>query len=420
MSWLIPYNELTLDQQRAVELDPSENRAILGGPGSGKTQILLHRARYLCDSMKVDSHRFRIFVYTNVLKDYIKSALRDLRLPEDNVLTFDHWCRLFYQQFINRRLPWNHTARTPDFQAIRKATMRHALSGRYRLPLFDFVLVDEGQDLEEEVFAFLAKVSRHVTVCIDHKQQIYDHGTTESVILSKLGIRRRNINLIDAFRVCPYLVEVASSLIPNQGEREAFRNQTRQPQIERQTPLIFFARDLKDEKQMLYNILRERLLKNESIGIFLPQRRQVFGFAKGLKEVGIDVEVPFQSGQNATFPAIDFSSSRPKLMPYHSAKGLTFDSVLMPRLVSKSFHYASPERIERLLFVGITRAMKWCYFSTTLDNPLPALIEKIVPLSKQGLIYIQESQILTNQKKIFDKDEVIEEIEGDESDLSFL
>src|SRR5437773_8775947 len=101
MSWLIPPAELTPEQQRAVRLSPEEHRAIIGGPGSGKTQILLHRARHLCDTMHVSPDRFRIFVYTNVLKDYIKTALHDLRLPEDNVLTFDQWCSLFYRQYVN-------------------------------------------------------------------------------------------------------------------------------------------------------------------------------------------------------------------------------------------------------------------------------------------------------------------------------
>jgi superfamily I DNA/RNA helicase len=173
MAWLIPPSELTPDQQRAIQLSPTENRAIVGGPGSGKTQVLLYRARHLAESLRVSSERFRIFVYTNVLKDYIKAALHDLRLPEEAVVTFDHWCRLYFEQHISKRLPWNAEAKTPDFAAVRKAVMARACQGS---PLFDFVLVDEAQDLDEEVFAFLARASRHVTVCLDHKQQIYDHG----------------------------------------------------------------------------------------------------------------------------------------------------------------------------------------------------------------------------------------------------
>ncbi len=34
-------SELTAEQLRAIELDCTRNRMILGGPGSGKTQVLL-------------------------------------------------------------------------------------------------------------------------------------------------------------------------------------------------------------------------------------------------------------------------------------------------------------------------------------------------------------------------------------------
>lgn len=389
MSWLVPPSELTPDQQRAVQLGAKEHRAIIGGPGSGKTQILLHRARHLSDTLGVKPERFRIFVYTNVLKDYIKTALKDLQLPEENVLTFDHWCRLYYQENISKKMPWDAEKKSPDFDAIRRAVMTRASNGP---PLFDFVLVDEGQDLEEEVFVLLNKISSHVTVCLDNKQQIYDNGSTESGILHRIGVKKRNINLIEAFRVCPYLVEVASTLIPDAAERDAFRNQTRQPQTERQTPLIYFARNFEDEKQMLYQMVRERQLKNERIAILFPQNRQVFGFAQGLKDVGIDVEVPVQRNSKDKFPGHDFSSSRPKLMSFHSAKGLTFDSVFMPRLVANSFPRTRVERVERLLFVAITRATKWCYFSTVLDSPLSVLVEKLAPLAKNKQITLMEGK----------------------------
>lgn len=391
MSWLVPPSDLTPEQQRAVQLGTNEHRAIIGGPGSGKTQILLHRARYLVDMFDVSMDRFCIFVYTNALKDYIRTALRDLHLPEDNVITFDHWCRTYYQENIGKKLPWNATTRMPDFDAIRRTSMSHAAGNG---KLFDFVLVDESQDLEEDIFSFLNKVSDHVTVCLDNKQQIYDNGSTESGILHKLGIRKRNINLIDAFRVCPYLVEVAAHLISDPAEKEAFRNQTRQPQTERQTPLVYRARNFEDEKQMLYQVIRERQVKNESIAILLPQNRQVFGFAQGLHEVGIEAEVPAKGG-NQAFPTHDFSTSRPKLMSFYGAKGLTFDSVIMPRLVPNSFINVSAERIERLLFVAITRATKWCYFSTALDHPLPLIEEKLVPLAKNRTITVLEEGTAT-------------------------
>ena len=237
MTWLIPRNELTPDQIRAIELSPVEHRAILGGPGSGKTQILLHRARYLADQFRVGPDRFRIFVYTNVLKDYIKSALSLLNLPDDAVLTFDHWCRLFYQEHVNSRLPWDAANKQPDFDAVRRGVLDKLSSGQITLPLYDFILVDEGQDLSAEVFTILSRIARHVTVCIDNKQQIYEHGSTEEAILATLGLKKRNLNLIEAFRVCPYLVESPRPSFPTPltAKPSASRNAPSKPSARRRS-----------------------------------------------------------------------------------------------------------------------------------------------------------------------------------------
>lgn len=39
-------------------------------------------------------------------------------------------------------------------------------------------------------------------------------------------------------------------------------------------------------------------------------------------------------------------------MSYHSAKGLTFDSVFMPGLVTSAFSRTSPDQLQKLLFVA--------------------------------------------------------------------
>ena len=380
MSWLIPRNGLTPDQIRAIEMAPTENRAIVGGPGSGKTQILLHRARWLCDRMNVAPDRYRILVFTNVLKDYIRSALQLLDLSDDAVMTFDHWCRLLYEEHINPRLPWNSAAKCPNFAVIRSGVRNLMASGRLRTPLHDFIMVDEGQDLEDDVYGILQKAAAHITVCFDAKQKIYDVVSTETGALSRLGIRRNNISLIEAFRVCPYLVEAASVFIHDDTERQAFRNQTGQSQIEKETPVLVYARSADEERELLYDSVRERQLRGDRIAILLPLKRQVYGFARGLTEVGIEVEVPSQRNQKSDLPVHDFASNRPKVMTYHSAKGLTFDSVFLPRLVEQSFPFASEKRLEKLLFVALTRASKWAFLSTDFEKPLPILKERISPL----------------------------------------
>lgn len=88
---------------------------------------------------------------------------------------------------------------------------------------------------------------------------------------------------------------------------------------------------------------------------------------------------------------LDFTSGLPKVITYHSAKGLTFDTVLLPRLVPASFLNKREETIARLLFVGITRATKWVYLSTWRDRAL-AVLGRVDPLAAEGVITIQTGQ----------------------------
>jgi superfamily I DNA/RNA helicase len=360
MSWLIPRDELTADQIRAVELSPNEHRVILGAPGSGKTQILLHRARHLSEEYGVRPERFHVFVFTKVLKNYIRTALIDLDLPEECVSTLDDWCIQLYRQTIGYNLPRDRSNGKADYAAVRRAVHNQVKD----CPLFDFVMVDEGQDLDSEAFALLQDLAPHVTVAMDHKQQIYERGSDEVEIIRALGLRRSNLTLLDAFRCCPYIVRVASEFIEDPREREAFLNQSRTSQTEIQTPLLHEANGFDDEFAQLVEVLRERQIVDRTIAILLAKNDWVEGVARDLCRRAIPVETR-KSG-------LDFSNSIPKVLTIHSAKGLTFDTVLLPRLVPNCFGKLSVWA-QRLLYVGITRATKWVYLSTIAGKAIPEL-----------------------------------------------
>ena len=377
-TWLVPREELTREQLRAIEFDPRENRVILGGPGSGKTQILLHRGQFLQERFGVGRHGFRIFVYTNALRAYIQSALKLLNLPDDTVLTLDSWCMAFHREQIGGRTPWNSAARCPDFDAIRKAVLGKLQADGRRI--YDFVLVDEAQDLDHGAFQLLAAMANHITVCADHKQQIYDHGSQIGSILQWLGVRRGNATLLETYRCCPYIVQLASHLIDDKLEREAYIRQARTSQTERETPLLIYAQDAQDEKKQLIDLVRTRLAKGERVAVLFPQQRQAFGYATAMKEEGIEVENPKE---------LDFNSDKPKLMPYHSAKGLTFDTILMPRMVESAFGRMSLERIIRILFVGITRATKWVCLITTGDERFEP-VARLATAATSGFLSIRK------------------------------
>ena len=376
-TWLVPPSDLTTEQIRAIELPTDENKVIMGGPGSGKTIVLLYRAQHLAHEGNVPPERFRVFVFTNVLSTYIRSAMEVLGIPETCVSTFDDWCKRYYEAHVSRRLPWDKIAKHPDFSAIRVGVFNHyGRSGQVN-HLFDFVLVDEAQDLDRKCFDLLTRIAGHVTVCMDHNQQIYDGRSDEGEILSALGLRRRQVAFLETFRCCPYITQMASLFIPDEKQRAAYLQQTKTAQTDIETPLLYRAAGFNDERQMLIEMVKLRVQKGDRVAVLLPLKKQVFGFAKGMREAGVDVE---------TQDSLDFGSDTPKVITYHSAKGLTFDAVLLPRLTPSSFSAFSPERIERLLFVALTRATRWVYLST--DGRLPQL-QRLETLVKEKRLTVK-------------------------------
>lgn len=366
--WLLPLQDLTPDQLRVVELPPTQHRVIFGPPGSGKTQILIHRAAFLRDAYRVPTHRLHMFVFTNVLKDYIRSSLALVGLPADSVSTFASWCKKFHEKHVSKKLPWK--GKTFDFEAIHRAVLQH-LKHRGPQDALDFVLVDEGQDLGCEAFEILRRVSKHVTVFADHQQQIFDSGASEAEILTALGLRRRNATLLADYRNSPDVAELASYFIADDALRRQYLTQIKAKQSVRERPLYYIAASHDAEMDRLAEVTQQRMTMNQRVGIIVPQTKYVYGYANALAERGVTVEKAVGKwGKKDKATPAHFDNLVPKIVSYHSAKGLTFDCAMLPRLREDSFPHDHGKARERLLFVGIARATQWVYLSTTRGNEM--------------------------------------------------
>lgn len=424
VTWFVPRSDLSADQIRAVDLPVKEHTLVLGAPGSGKTLVLLHRAQRIIEEEGLSSNRLRIFVFTNTLKDYIRSTLTFLDIPDNRVTTFDLWCREFHKAFISPRLPFLKSG--PDFDAIRIAVLTklreekpltlvtHENGKKQRkeelsdeneagqlstspqsefpefffkdaeCPLYDAVLVDEGQDLDPDAFEILTRVSRHISACMDSHQQLYDRGCDEQDILDKLGLRKCNFTILGAYRCCPYVTALAATLLHSAAERQAFLNQRKATQIEKTTPLLYIATDVVDEKNRVATVIKDRLVMGDRIAVLFQTNAKLYSMANFLAEKGLEVEVPVKRTKKTYFTH-DFQSDRPKLMTYYGAKGLTFETIIMPRLVPSSFTGIGHTRLEKLLFVGITRATKWVFLSMTEGPTLPFIKKLLKPELKETI-----------------------------------
>jgi superfamily I DNA/RNA helicase len=304
-----------------------------------------------------------VFVFTNVIKEYIRSGIQFLGLPEESVSTFDHWCRIIYESRISRRLP--RLGKSIDFDQIRTSVLYLFRKKQELQKTLDFVLVDEGQDLTAQAYEILNLAAQHITVFADPQQQIFDNGTSISVILEKLGLNNNNAALLGAYRNAPYVAQLASRFIEDAQKRSQYLLQVNKEQKVREHPLCYVAPNHEKEIDRLAEIVSQRQAMNEQIGIIVPTNRQVFGFAKGLEQRGVTVEKAAAGKDNS----YDFSNSLPKIVTYFSAKGLTFDSVLLPRLTESAFSWIEDNSLRsRIFFVGIARATQWAYLSTVEDK----------------------------------------------------
>ena len=159
----------------------------------------------------------------------------------------------------------------------------------------------------------------------------------------------------------------------------------------RERPLCFEATSADKEMDRLAEIIVRRQTLNEMIGIIVPTKRQIHSLTRGLEERGITVEKAIHPDVlSDNDQPLNFGSVRPKISTYHSAKGLTFDSVLMPRLVDRSFPWVTGSSRQRMLFVGIARARKWAYLSTVRGDEF-AEMDVIRKAAEDGRIILQNT-----------------------------
>lgn len=363
--WLVPLEALTEDQLTAVQRTRQGNQVIIGGPGSGKTLVLIHRAhRHISDG--IDQDRIKVLVYTNVLVDYLKSSVAELGMSDEMVSTFDKWCMGLYRTYVKGSLP--RLADNPkvfDYEQIRVKCLE-ALEILNAEPWLDSVLVDEGQDLSIAAIKLVNKASKHVTLALDTKQQLYQVKLRVEDVCQALNVKRISATLLTAYRCTPLIVDLAAAFLSDPEDADAFKRANLLPVAGVETPVVAEFDSDETEFDELAKLLGERALLGQESAVLLPSNSLVGKYANAMKQRGLSVVV---MRENSVFGEL-----KPMFMTYHSAKGLTVDSVFLPGLSESNFkNIESTNARGTLLFVGITRATHWVWLGQRSDDPLSAL-----------------------------------------------
>jgi len=375
---IIPRAKLTPEQIKIVEMPTDKHLFFTGPSGSGKTQMLIHRALRLAKIKKLPSDRYCLFVLTDVAKNFIRAESGIFDLPAESVTTFDFWCEHFYEKHISKDLPRIYINLKLDRQEIRSKVLQELRRRKRSECILDFAVVDDGQDLAPEFYEILLKVACHITVFADFRQKISENITSESLISEKLEVDRAikvpensHINDLQILRLASFFDDEAHSM--REGvEREAIALQGSDK------PQCFIAPSYDHEVDHMAETLRLRLGMGEKVGIILPRPQLLHDLAKEFSKRGLPVEKILEpDAQNVLNDSYDFRNETPKMLTFLTAKGLTFDSVFLPRLTEQNYHSSDDVRLQRMLFFGISRARHWVYFST-VKGAESKLIEMLI------------------------------------------
>jgi superfamily I DNA/RNA helicase len=395
--WLVPEHDLTVDQMDAVRQSTIQHRVIIGGPGSGKTLVLLHRARRFVDQGLPES-QIRVIVYTKVLRRYLQSAIESLGFQDETVTNIDKLIVEIHRRLIGNALPTGADGKV-DWDKVRSNTLEKYKSEN-RAPMFDAVLVDEGQDLTSEALELLVLASEHLTIAMDSRQDVFNTGMGIQEVCSLLGVPRESAQLLTAYRCTRFIVTLAAAFLPKEKQAD-FRNSNLMSIDGIRRPEVCLYSDQEKEYDTLYQRLVSESLQGNSSAVVLPTTKLQFRYAKALKERGIEVAV--LSGKKEV--EHDYMGLTPMILTYHSAKGLTVDSVFLPGLSASAFemeHMASSTARDRLLFVAITRAVKWLWLGIPKEGTLP----------ETAKLFKVSSSPTSNSFVIFDSDSPLGESEA--------
>ena len=324
--------ELTLPQKAAI--NEIEQIALSGGPGTGKSVVSLYRHL----SNHENSNRSLLITYTTTLARYLSECCR-LRNPEAS------------------------------------RYVRSAYAGRpKRSENFSEIIIDEAQDLDVEYFDQISGFN--ISYGADDAQILYpEHSSTKEELEERF---KNNVEYVldRNFRSTLAIMKFARVAFPNayipQNTLDALANNPG----EKPTLIVTDGNPLFNEnaRSIRDNAIREIIetfrADTYNIAILLPFKNTVKEYHDILDEM--DIAHSFYYEDQKEFPNGCPPIDNVHITTFKSAKGLEFDTVLVPDFGSMDYLCNKYDVIDwNDFYVAVTRARTNLYLFS--NNNIPQL-----------------------------------------------
>ena len=324
------------DEQLDLIGDTIDKSMIVAGcAGSGKSVIAMYKAQQILES-KGDV----------ILIAYTKSLNRYMRQGKENSLDerfFYHW------QWIDQGMP--------------KA---------------DYIIVDEIQDFDrEEIMQFINAARKCFFFFGDTAQSIYRAFGKETLTIDQIssmtGIKVSR--LYNNYRLPKPIAKITQEYL-GLTEEDNVRKYSESLYLSKEnaSPVFVECHSRQEQIDCIISIIRKNKYRN--VGILVPENDLVLEIMNAFTSEKFACEFKFNAGYNdyRNKDTLNFKTEYPKLMTYHSAKGLQFETVILP-----FYHGANNLDEKKSLYVAMTRTYRHLYvlYNGDMLKPLKGVPERL-------------------------------------------
>ena len=324
------------DEQLDLIGDTIDKSMIVAGcAGSGKSVIAMYKAQQILES-KGDV----------ILIAYTKSLNRYMRQGKENSLDerfFYHW------QWIDQGMP--------------KA---------------DYIIVDEIQDFDrEEIMQFINAAGRCFFFFGDTAQSIYRAFGKETLTIDQIssmtGIKVSR--LYNNYRLPKPIAKITQEYL-GLTEEDNVRKYSESLYLSKEnaSPVFVECHSRQEQIDCIISIIRKNKYRN--VGILVPENDLVLEIMNAFTSEKFACEFKFNAGYNdyRNKDTLNFKTEYPKLMTYHSAKGLQFETVILP-----FYQGANNLDEKKSLYVAMTRTYRHLYvlYNGDMLKPLKGVPERL-------------------------------------------
>ena len=355
---------LDLEQEKLATKLGEGHRLLFGVAGSGKTVLLIARARYL--ALKHPDWKILILCYNRLLKDLIFHLLNPLDFNADiTISTFHGWIRHY---ILSTNNGFSRIYKEAEKKAEKEGKFDdffHDFAPNIFLQmleslgenkvLYDAILIDEAQDFEEEWFKAVIEVlnpnANSLLITCDGLQGIYDRNKFH---WSDVGIQARGRvkKFEKSYRVPIEIGILAQKSLPTKLRDllDKYDEYISTKEFVGDHGIIeIIVSNSRDEeyKKLVNKILRMLKQPQEILVLFKYNMAKInyqHPFFKLLTKS--DVEWKELKDHNYETPGLVIGT-------IHGSKGLECDTIIIPEVNTFS---TNSER--QLLYVGITRSRK--------------------------------------------------------------